>query len=119
MTFDLDAFIAEQASAAGPFEFEFGGQTFTTVSSQPDIRVAVLLDRGDVNACLRAMLGDEQYNTLVSCPALLTHAGLVELLRQWAAHGGSSVGESSASPASSPATAKRSRQTSSSTSKRR
>lgn len=112
MTFDLDAFIAEKASKAGPFEFTFGGQEFSTLTAQPDIRVAALYDRGDIIGCVKAMLGDDEYDRFISQPALLTREGLFEIICRWAAHAGSSPGESSASTGSSSSTAKRSRPTS-------
>lgn len=110
--FDLDAFVAEAEGT--PFEFTFGGKTYT-LPPAPDVRVAAQFDAGNYGAALRLMLGAEQYEQFIGSNAHLPREAFLEVIKQHAAHQGSSVGESSASTDSSSSTVKRSRRTSSAT----
>lgn len=111
MTFDLDAFIADQLAAGQPFELTFGGETFV-LPSQPDPRAAALFDAGLYGKSFELMLGNEQYARFMASQAPLTRDAVIEVIRRHAAHAGASVGESSASSDSSGSTARRSKRTS-------
>lgn len=115
MTFDLDAFIAEREALVEPFTFTFAGGEWTALTSRPDVRFAMLLDRGDVGGALTLMLGVDGYNRLIATGAPFATEDLVELLKRWTAHAGTSLGESSASSGSSSRTGRRSRPTSKTT----
>lgn len=111
MTFDLDAFVADQLAAGKPFEFTYGGEKYT-LPSQPDPRVAGLFDVGLYGQSFALMLGPEQHERFMASAAPLTRDAVIEVIRQHAAHAGATLGESSASSDSSANTGKRSRRTS-------
>lgn len=94
MPFNLDAVAAE--STAEPFEFTFGGDTFTLPPSV-DLLVIGSLTSGDVAAALRRLLGEEQFARLDANPAPFTSAQFTALLNAYLAHCGLDVGEASAS----------------------
>lgn len=111
MTFDLDAFIADQLAAGKPFTLTFGGEIYT-LPPQPDPRAAGLFDAGLYGQAFALMLGEEQYTRFMASQAPLTRDAVIEVIRRHAAHAGASLGGSSASSDSSASTEKRSRRTS-------
>lgn len=111
MTFDLDAWVADQLNAGQPFTFTFGGVDFE-LPPEPDPRTAALFDAGLYNEAFRRMLGEDQYRKFIATDAPLTRDAILEIIRKHAEHAGASLGESSASSGSSKPTARRSKRTS-------
>lgn len=97
MPFDLDA-IASEANAE-PFEFTFGGDTYTLPPSV-DLRVVASLTSGDIADALKRLLGAEQWERLEASDAVFTAARFEALLNAYMAHNGLDVGEASASTGS-------------------
>lgn len=111
MTFDLDAWVADQLAEGVPFTFTFGEESYE-LPSQPDPRAAALFDVGLYGQSFALMLGPEQHQKFMESSAPLTRDAVLEVIRRHAQHAGASLGESSASSGSSASTAKRSRRTS-------
>jgi len=100
--FDLDAFIAE--ARQDPFRFKLGGRWFELVhAGQLDKRLLTELDFDRVGPStflplMRAGMTEADWEAFDALPVPLSAVG--ELFEQWQAHGGTSVGESSASSTS-------------------
>lgn len=99
--FNLDDAVAKQEAARDekpPFMFEFGGDTYTTVSpNKLDPRdMSESLSR-DPSAQLMMILGAEQWERLEASPAEFTVMHLESLLEAWYGHHDLSVGKSGGS----------------------
>lgn len=120
MSFDLSAAIAEanaKKAPVAPFEFDFAGEKYT-LPARVDLRAAALLRR-DALRGLELLLGAEQWKRMLAGNEVFDEDGLMILIENYAAHTGSTLGESSASSTSSKRTVKPSRRTSSGTTKLR
>lgn len=109
---DLDA-IQNEADDK-PFEFTFGGDTYT-LPPRIDMRAVGAMSEGRVGDALRMMLGAEQWKRIQQAEAVLDDRKLGALMEAYAEHNGVTVGESSASVSSSASTRGRSKPTSSGT----
>lgn len=118
MTFDLDAFIDEATGTAKPYEFTFDGAKYV-LPAELDLRVAAMLSRGDLAGSLELLLGAEQWARMCAAKKVFDSRALIGLLSDYAAHTGSSMGESRASRRSSKSTARPSKPTSKGTTKLR
>lgn len=94
MTFDLDA-VANEAEGE-PFEFTFGGESYTLAASV-DVRAAAMLQVGRLDTAFRLMLGEEQWERMTASPAVFNGKKLDALLDAYGKHIGISLGESAAS----------------------
>lgn len=97
MPFDLDAVAAE--ANGEPFEFTFGGDTYTLPPSV-DLRVVGALTAGDVTDALRRLLGAEQWAKLDASDAVFTADQFKALFDAYLAHCGMTTGEAPASTGS-------------------
>lgn len=105
MSFDLDAALGE------PFEFTFGGQTFT-LPSDVDLATVEKLQAGETVAALQALMGDEQYARIEALPQVFGARAFAAVMDAYFQHLGIRQGESSASTDSSKSTGGPSKQTS-------
>lgn len=92
--FDLDAL--ERDESREPFHFRFDGETYTLPPTL-DLRAAALLQAGELNECLRALLGPEQWRHLLDAQATFGFEHLNALLDAYAEHLGMELGNSPAS----------------------
>lgn len=111
--FDLDALELED-DGAKPFQFTFGGETFT-ISAHYDPRAFRRLTTGDLGGALEQLLGAEQFARLDAIDRPFDERHLKALLEKWAEHFGTTVGEAQASSSSSNGTGRPSKPTSSGT----
>lgn len=103
--FDLDKIIAEREPKQ-PFRFVFGGDEYS-LPPNPDLTaMALLTDPTTTRQGLAKLLGEEQWERLVSSEAILDVPALNALLEAYQDHVGD-LGESKASARSSKATAKK------------
>jgi hypothetical protein len=112
-SFNLDAWIDEQEGK--PFEFTWAGESYSCPWGI-DFRLVQIMAKGkpeDIEQAFVAALGRDQYVRMVSADKHLPFPAMVKLLEQYALQSGIELGESSASPGSSPKKATRSRPTSS------
>lgn len=110
MPFDLDAVASEVTRE--PFEFTFGGETYT-LSPTFDIRIVGHLTEGEVIEALRLTLGDEQWDQMQASETVLTSEQFKALFDAYMKHCGIDAGEASASTGSSRSTGRPSKRTSS------
>lgn len=108
--FDLDAVIRE--AEGDPFVFTFAGDDYE-LPSQPDIRAIAAMSAGRLDQALSSLLGAEQWEQLQAADAVFDTNALQALMEAYAAHGGTSLGNSQAPTSSSKSTAARSKRTSS------
>lgn len=116
-SFNLDRWIEEQDGK--PFEFTFAGEGYTCPWGI-DFRLVIIASRGkpeEIEQAFVSMLGADQWLRLMSADTHLPFPAMLKLLEQYAAQSGISLGESLASPSSSPTKATRSRPTSSGSTK--
>ena len=107
--FDLDALTAEEAGE--PFRFRFGGEMYE-LPARVDLRMALALEAGRLGETLERLLGPDQWERLQASPAVLDGPAFQALLVKYLGAQGMTVGESSASSASSGSTVKPLRPTS-------
>ena len=100
MAFDLDKVAAEADGTAEPFEFTFGGDLYQ-LPPRMDVRALGLFTKGEVGDALKIMLGVDQYARLLESPAVFDDTRFAALMEAYAAHQGTTAGESSASTSSS------------------
>jgi hypothetical protein len=97
-----DATLPEDADPAiHGYPYEFGGHTFR-LRPQFDLRLVAALQRGNFDRALVLILGKEQVETLIDLDSdeVFDEARLTEMVDLVAKRNGTTVGESSASPAS-------------------
>lgn len=107
---DLDA---ESPDDLEPFELELDDKTTVLIPHPMDVRAEVLLDYDPASpeSMLRAVLSDEDWETVITWPGMtLRRIGVV--FDAYSKHFGLSLGKAPGSPRSSTGTAKRSRPTS-------
>lgn len=109
---DLDALVNEAKGV--PFRFKFGGDVYD-LGSHMDVRAATLMTKGDIDAAMRILMGNEQWQRMMDSPQLLTAEAFVAIFNGFAAHSGVDLPNSSDSASSSPSTAEPSKQTSNGT----
>ena len=97
MPFDLDA-VASEANKE-PFEFTFGGETYT-LPAVFDIRIVGHLTEGEIGEALRRTLGAEQWKKMQASDAVFTSEQFKALFEAWMAHCGVTEGEAPASTGS-------------------
>ena len=110
MPFDLDAVIAEATGA--PYEFTFGGETFT-LPPDADVFAVQKMAAGEIGDALKLLLGSDQYARMETMPGTFGVKAFEALMTDYMRHVGSSVGESQASTGSSASTERPSNPTSS------
>lgn len=103
--FDLDAVLAEREPKA-PFVFRFGADTFSLPAS-PDLRAIAAFSAERLDEGFRILFGAEQWERLQASETVLDGEAFSALFEAYTAHVGEDLGESKASPKSSPRTAKR------------
>lgn len=92
--FDLDAVASE--SEIPPFEFDFGGDTYT-IEVDTDLLAAAALAESDYAGTLRRLLGPAQWAKIEASESVFTSKRFWALLEAFSEHRKTSVGESSAS----------------------
>lgn len=92
--FDLDA-AANEAEGI-PFDFTFGGEKYQ-LPPRPDVLAASMLSVGNLYGGLERMLGEEQWQRILSSSAVMDEPKFAALLAAYKAHSGVDVGESVAS----------------------
>lgn len=99
--FDLDAAMAEGSDEGRPpFEFAFGGESFS-LPLDPDLRAIALLDNEDFYNGLRLLLGAEQWDRLLALDAVFGAEAFKALILAWQSYvTGGAEGGSSASTGS-------------------
>lgn len=97
MTFDLDAVHHE--ATAEPFEFIFGGNTYTLPPSV-DMFAVTALQRGDLYGGLSRLLGAEQLDQMLASDAVFDEKRLAALMEAYGKHLGVTLGESAGSTGS-------------------
>lgn len=95
--FDLDALEVEATNE--PFVFTFGGKQYV-VPAIIDLRITAALQRGDYASAVRALVGEDQWASIVASDAVLDTARADLLIRAFAEHCGTSPGKSSGSSSS-------------------
>jgi len=88
--FDLDALVEE----GEPFAWSFGGTEFV-FPADPSIEALEYLAKGDLQMCLYALLGDDEYRRLDELPDRLGQAKFQALIGAYFKHAGVDQGKSS------------------------
>lgn len=105
MSFDLDKVLAEEEPGE-PYEFTFDGEKYA-LPPEMDVRAVAAISGGRLDAGLRLLLGEEQWEKIQASPKTLTLKGLESLFDDYAEHTGTTMEKPSASTPPSKRTAKR------------
>lgn len=88
--FDLDAILEE----GEPFGWKFGGTDFE-FPADPPIEALEFLAKGDLQMCLFALLGDDEYRRLDELPDRMGKTKFQALVEAYFKHAGVDQGKSS------------------------